>query len=55
MNNKYKREEVINMNTHELEISAELLNAIADLESADLIEVESAETEEGTIPVFVLV
>ena len=30
-------------------------NAIADLESADLIEVESAETEEGTIPVFVLV
>ena len=43
------------MNTHELEISAELLNAIADFESADLIEVESVETEEWTIPVFVLV
>ena len=55
MNNKHKREEVIQMNTRELEMSAELLNAIADLEYADLIEVESAETEEGTIPVFVLV
>ena len=43
------------MNARELELSAELLNAIADLESADLIEVESAETEECTIPVFVLV
>lgn len=43
------------MNTHELELSAELLNAIADLDTADLIEVEPAETEEGTIPVFVLV
>lgn len=43
------------MDTRELEMSAELINAIADLESADLIEVESAETEEGTIPVFVLV
>lgn len=43
------------MNAHELEMSAELLNAIADLEYADLIEVESAETEEGTIPVFALV
>ena len=43
------------MKTRELEISAELLNTIADLEYADLIEVESAETEEGTIPVFVLV
>lgn len=55
MNNKYKREVVIKMNTRELELSAELLNAIADLYTADLIEVESAETEEGTIPVFVLV
>ena len=43
------------MNTHELEMSAELLNAIADIEHADLIAVEPAETEEGTIPVFVLV
>lgn len=43
------------MDTRELEMSAELINAIADLESADLIEVESAETEDGTIPVFVLV
>lgn len=43
------------MNTHELEMSVELLNAIADLESADFIEVEPAETEDGTIPVFVLV
>ena len=43
------------MKTRGLELSAELLNAIADLEYADLIEVESAETEEGTIPVFVLV
>ena len=43
------------MKTRELELSAELLNAIADLGSADLIEVESAETEDGTIPVFVLV
>lgn len=55
MINKHKREEVIKMDTRELEMSAELINAIADLESADLIEVESAETEEGTIPVFVLV
>ena len=55
MINKYKREVVIKMNTRELELSAELLNAIADLESADLIEVEPAETEDGTIPVFVLV
>ena len=55
MNNKSKREGVIKMNTRELEMSAELLNAIADLESADLIEVEPAEAEEGTIPVFVLV
>ena len=43
------------MDSIELELSAELLNAIADLEYVDLIEVESAETEEGTIPVFVLV
>ena len=43
------------MKTRELELSAELLNAIADLDTADLIEVESAETEDGTIPVFVLV
>ena len=43
------------MNTYEFEMLAELLNAIADLDSADLIEVESAETEDGTIPVFVLV
>ena len=43
------------MNTRELEMSAELLSAIADLEYADLIEVEPAETEEGTIPVFILV
>ena len=43
------------MKTRELEISAELLNVIADLEYADLIEVESAETEDRTIPVFVLV
>ena len=43
------------MKTRELEISSELLNAIADLDSADLIEVESAETEDGTIQVFVLV
>ena len=55
MNNKYKREGVIKMNTHELEMSAELLNAIADLDTADLVEVEPAETEDGTIPVFVLV
>ena len=55
MINKYKREGVIKTNKRELELSAELLNAIADLESADLIEVEPAETEEGTIPVFVLV
>ena len=43
------------MKTRELGLSAELLNAITDMEYADLIEVESAETEEGTIPVFVLV
>lgn len=43
------------MNTRELELSAELLNTISDLEFADLIEVESAETEEGAIPVFILV
>lgn len=55
MNNKYKREGVIKMDTRELELSAELLNAIADLEYADLIEIGSAETEEGAIPVFVLV
>ena len=55
MNNKKTKEEVIQMNTRELELTAELLNAIADLDTVDLIEVESAETEEGTIPVFVLV
>ena len=43
------------MNIKEMELSAELLNAIADLDSIELEHVDTIEDEEGTIPVFVLV
>ena len=43
------------MNTHELELSAELLNAIADMDSIDLIETEPTIIEDDTIPTFLMV
>ena len=43
------------MNIKEIEESAELLNAIADLDSIELEHVDTIEDEEGTMPVFVLV
>ena len=43
------------MNIKEIEESAELLNAIAGLDSIELEHVDTIEDEEGTIPVFVLV
>ena len=43
------------MNIKEMELSAELLNAIADIDSIELERVDTIEDEEGTIPVFVLV
>ena len=43
------------MNTRELELSAELLNAIADMDSIDLIETEPTIIEDDTIPTFLMV
>ena len=37
------------------EISAELLDAIADLDSIELIEIESTVIEDVTIPTFLMV
>lgn len=43
------------MDIKEMEESAELLNAIADLDSIELEHVDTIEDEEGTMPVYVLV